>query len=67
MPADPRRQLIVSRMYPPTVKQLDRICVERGVERGKVVSRSELINELVKEAFETLGAKKRNGRKGRSG
>lgn len=54
MPADPRRKMITSRMFPETVRKLDAVRAHLGVARNTAVHRSQLIIELVEEAYEKL-------------
>lgn len=50
MPADKRRKLVVARMYPRTIKSLDKLRVLRTVKLNRTIGRSEMLNLLVEEA-----------------
>lgn len=60
MPADPRRKVVNTRLFPEQVRKLNQLVAERTVARGEAVSRSRVIAELIEEEHQRgAGARRR--------
>lgn len=59
MPADPDRQMVIVRLHSNTVAKLNALCGDKTQASGRIVHRSEIVSNLLDQAYAALPARAR--------
>lgn len=56
MPAHPERRQVLTRMFPEQRERLDVLCIVATERQGAPVSRTEVINGLIRKEYDSLSS-----------